>query len=674
MKPEGPLLLAGGGHSHALLLKRWAMQPHLRPDRMVVLINRCSTALYSGMVPSLIAGLVKRHDLAIDLRQLCERAGVAFMAAEIQGLDPCQHLLHLEGRPSIQYGWLSLDVGAISRTSASGIPIKPLEPALAFLNQQSPKDPEPFRVIGAGAAGVEVVLALRRRWPQRPLQLQVRPGQLPGFLERIMQEARVAVIQDEAPWMGPSLLCTGSRGPAWLANSGLPVNEEGRVQTDACLKVNGSSTIFASGDCGVVSDTPRAASGVWAVRAAAPLATNLEAACQGKPLVPWRPQQRALQLIGTHRNTAWAQWGAWRLEPSPMIWRLKQRIDHAFMAGFQRHASMANATPMACRGCAAKLPAQPLGAALERVGLGGQPEDAARLPGNQELLQSVDGFPALVTDPWLNGRLTALHACSDLWACGASVSSAMATITLPMVPSETQQELLVQTLAGIRSVLDEQSAELIGGHTMESRDAAPTPASLGVQIALTVNGSNTSPWLKSGLRAGDALLISRPLGTGVLFAGSMTGATSAPDLDSALQSMATSQHTLLKQLEPIEEHIHACTDITGFGLLGHLGEMLQNNPKIRIQLNGSAIPAYPGSLELFERGVSSTLAPSNRAAWRWLEGPVELKDHASPALLELLVDPQTCGPLLLACTSKAAAQLTRNGPWIQIGNATDVHG
>ena len=98
MKPEGPLLLAGGGHSHALLLKRWAMHPHLRPDRMVVLINRCSTALYSGMVPSLIAGLVKRHDLAIDLRKLCERAGVAFVAAEIQGLDPGQHL-HLEGRP-----------------------------------------------------------------------------------------------------------------------------------------------------------------------------------------------------------------------------------------------------------------------------------------------------------------------------------------------------------------------------------------------------------------------------------------------------------------------------------------------------------------------------------------------------------------------------------------------
>ena len=320
------------------------------------------------------------------------------------------------------------------------------------------------------------------------------------------------------------------------------------------------------------------------------------------------------------------------------------------MAGFLQPAAMADEATMACRGCAAKLPAQPLATALERVGLGGQPEDAARLDGHPGLLQSMDGFPALVSDPWLNGRLTALHACSDLWACGAQVSSAMATITLPMVSADEQQELLVQTLAGIRSVLDEQGAELIGGHTMESRSASPMPASLGVQITLTVNGnSHKSPWLKTGLRPGDALLISRPLGTGVLFAGTMNGATKAADLDAALRTMACSQHTLLEQLEPLRGDIHACTDITGFGLLGHLGEMLQNSPRITVQLDGYAIPAYQGALELFERGVSSTLAPSNREAWRWLEGSVQLQQPPSAALLELLVDPKPAQ----TCSSKA---------------------
>ena len=675
MTTGGTLLLAGGGHSHSLLLNRWAMRPERRPQQSITLVNRSSTALYSGMVPGLIAGIYQRDELAIDLRQICDRAGVAFVEAEITGLDTEQHCLHLRERPTLHFDWLSLDVGAVSRPSSRGIPIKPLEAALAFLESEDPSDPRPLRVIGAGAAGLEVVLALRRRWPQRALELQQRPGQLDPAIQQVLQRARIALTDDDSDHNGPSLLCTGSQGPAWLATAGLPLDRAGRIRTDRCLRVEGHPSLFASGDCAVISAEPRPASGVWAVRAGRPLATNLEAACQGQPLRPWHPQREALQLIGSHEDAAWARWGGWRLGPSHLVWRLKQRIDRTFMAGFQRPAAMADVAPTACRGCAAKLPAQPLAAALEQVGLGGQPEDAARLPGSQGLLQSVDGFPALVSDPWLNGRLTALHACSDLWACGAAVSSAMATITLPMVPTNEQQELLVQTLAGIRSVLEEQGAELIGGHTMESRSASPVPASLGVQITLTVNGrSRQSPWLKSGLQHGDALLISRPLGTGVLFAGAMSGASKAADLDAALKGMACSQHTLVDQLEPVRGDIHACTDITGFGLLGHLGEMLQHNPGLTVQLDGPAIPAYPGALDLFERGVSSSLAPSNRAAWRWLEGTVQLQQPPSAALLELLVDPQTCGPLLLACSSKAAAQLTQNGPWLRIGNATTGHG
>ncbi|QNJ01899.1 selenide, water dikinase SelD [Synechococcus sp. PROS-U-1] len=674
MSAAGQLLLAGGGHSHALLLKHWAMRPQQRPQLSITLVNRTSTSLYSGMVPGLIAGLYQRDELAIDLRQLCDRAGVAFVEAEITGLNLQQNCLRLQQRPALHFDLLSLDVGAVSRPSAIGIPIKPLEASLAFLQSEGGTDPRPLRVVGAGAAGLEVALALRRRWPQRELQLQQRRGQLDQAIQQVLKRARIALIDDDTHHSGPSLLCTGSQGPAWLATAGLPLDPDGRILTDACLRVEGHRSLFASGDCAVISTAPRAASGVWAVRAGRPLAANLEAACKGQPLRPWRPQRQALQLIGTYQNSAWARWGAWQLGPSPLLWRLKRRIDRSFMDGFQQPSSMREAASMACRGCAAKLPAQPLVAALERVGLGGQPEDAARLPDHPELLQSVDGFPALVSDPWLNGRLTALHACSDLWACGAKVSSAMATITLPMVPTDEQQELLVQSLAGIRSVLDEQGAQLIGGHTMESRSATPMPASLGVQITLTVNGSSTSPWMKSGLRPGDALLISRPLGTGVLFAGAMTGATSARDLDTALQGMACSQHTLLQQVEPVREGVHACTDITGFGLLGHLGEMLESEPGLAIQLDGPAIPAYPGVFDLFDRGVSSTLSPSNRAAWRWLDGPVQLNQPPSASLLELLVDPQTCGPLLLACTSAAAERLIQNGPWIQIGSATAAHG
>ena len=174
------------------------MKPEQRPKQSIVLVNRSSTALYSGMVPGLIAGLYQRDELAIDLRQLCDRAGVAFVEAEITGLDPQDKCLRLRNRPALHFDWLSLDVGAISRPSATGIPIKPLEASLAFLESEDPSDPKPLRVIGAGAAGLEVVLALRRRWPQRPLQLQQRSGQLDPAIQQVLQRARITLIDDDS--------------------------------------------------------------------------------------------------------------------------------------------------------------------------------------------------------------------------------------------------------------------------------------------------------------------------------------------------------------------------------------------------------------------------------------------------------------------------------------------
>ena len=683
MTNEGPLLLAGGGHSHALVLKRWAMHPQHRPRGEVVLINRHSTAFYSGMVPGLIAGDYVRDDVAINLRDLCDRAGVVFVAAEIEGIDPAKRLLNLEGRPPLRYGRLSLNVGAVSRPTALGIPIKPLETALDFLREQDQSD-QPFRVIGAGAAGIEVVLALRCRWPNRRLLLQARPEQIEPHHQRALKRANIDVLRAAGATDGPTLLCTGSQAPDWLKASGLPVDPVGRVQTDACLQVCGHPGLFASGDCAVVRNQPRPPSGVWAVRAAIPLARNLQASCLGKPLQAWRPQEQALQLLGDASlkpRQAWARRGRLTLGASPRLWQLKQAIDRRFMAGFKSQTAMT--MPMACRGCAAKLAAAPLQDALQQVGLGqlaNNPEDASVLPGLPTQLLSVDGFPALISDAWLNGRLTALHACSDLWACGAHVASAMAVITLPAVDSAQQQNLLAQTLAGLHSALIPQGAQLLGGHTLEGRSEAPMPASLGIQVAMSVHGGTADPrgriWRKRGIRSGDALLLSRPLGTGVLFAGAMAGRVSPGDLDRVLATMSRSQHERLEPLLAMGEAIHACTDITGFGLLGHLGEMLGDRPCVQIQLNGERIPAYSGSLNLFDQGVASSLAPANRLAWRWLD-PAEHSDGAivtvegahDAALLELLVDPQTCGPLLVACDPQAAAALSRDEGWHWIGNA-----
>ena len=320
--------------------------------------------------------------------------------------------------------------------------------------------------------------------------------------------------------------------------------------------------------------------------------------------------------------------------------------------------------------------------------LGTDPEDAAVLPlktaaGTTAVLQSVDGFPALVSDPWLNGRITTLHACSDLWACGAHVLAAQAVITLPQTNASAQETLLAQTLAGIRSALSPQGAQLIGGHTLEARDGLDQPPlSRAVQVTLSVSGqADETVWPKAGLQVGDRLLLSRPLGTGVLFAGAMVGAAPALALDLALEQMGRSQHHLLEELLALQiEHpnaIHAATDITGFGLLGHLSEMLRH-PALKVVLSGPEIPALPGALSLLANGYASSLAPANRRAWSLMDkGSVDLQlagidsgNKAHQALLELLVDPQTCGPLLISVQADIAHQLTSQpqSPWTDIGN------
>jgi selenide,water dikinase len=328
---------------------------------------------------------------------------------------------------------------------------------------------------------------------------------------------------------------------------------------------------------------------------------------------------------------------------------------------------------MACRGCAAKLAAAPLEGALARLegmaraqapspsapalnqGRDGV-EDAAVLATAADgslLLQSVDGFPALVADPWLNARLTTLHACGDLWASGADLESVQALVTLPEAEQALQEELLLQTLAGVRSVLDPLGARLIGGHTLEGRDGA------GLALALTVNG-RVDPgrhWLKGPLREGDALLLSGPLGSGVLFAAAMAGAARPGWMDAALQTMQRSPARLVELLAA--HGCHACTDVTGFGLLGHLGEMLAAGAGAaaglpgdglsageRVLLEARSIPAFTGALELLDQGWASSLAPANGRALALLEGPVRLVGEAAAAVEALLIDPQTCGPLL----------------------------
>lgn len=637
------------------------MHPRQRPPATLIsLISRQSRLIYSGLVPSVVAGLTSADSACIDLRRLCGLADVAFLRAEILGLDPLARMLLLEGRPPLAFDCLSLDVGATTPAAPGEMAVKPLEPFLHWCETSLPQE---ISLRGSGASAVEVGLALRARGhrPQlilRGATLQLGSPKANRLAEALLEEAAIPRGQMPKEWRA-DLACTGSQGPSWLGDSGLPVDPgTGRVLTEPTLEVCAHPGLFASGDCGLIQRHPRPPSGVWAVRAASVLATNLRRSLGGRPLVHWRPQRWALQLLGDGglrggQPRALALWGPLALGPASWLWRWKQHLDHRFMASFADLQPM-EPTVMACRGCAAKLPARPLQAALTRLaaldGLQAVPlavdaPQLAELGEGQRLLQSVDGFPALVADPWLNARLTTLHACSDLWASGAHVHSVQVMVTLPTAAPGIQEDLLLQSLAGVRSVLQPLAAPLLGGHTLEGRDGA------GLALTLTVNGvaGPGRHWGKGPLRAGDALLLTRPIGSGVLFAAGMAGACRSQWLDACLHLMQQSQAPLVDLLAA--HGCHACTDITGFGLLGHLGEMLaSSSPGVVVHLDGPAIPVFEGALALLRGGYASSLAPGNAEALVLLDGPVRWLSPQPPApvLEALMTDPQTCGPLLAA--------------------------
>lgn len=357
MAADARLVLAGGGHSHALLLRMWAMargKPKRRPSAQITLVSRRSTALYSGMVPGLVAGLYDEPTCAIDLRRLCLLAHVTFVQAEITGLDPQARELQLEGRPSLRWDWLSLDVGAETvDTEHAAVAVKPLEPFLQWCAQQE-QDPtgtqRQLRIRGGGAAAVEVALALRSRGLHPALLLRGQTLHLGSVAanrlgERLLRGAGIRVERNSPEGAAADLACTGSRGPRWLVASGLPCDARGRLWSEASLQVQHHPRLFASGDCGVIADHPRPPAGVWAVRCAPILARNLAAAVAGRPLRPWRPQRWALQLLGDGGSQAVAFWGPWALGPSPLLWHWKQALDRRFINRFSQLKAMHHPSP-----------------------------------------------------------------------------------------------------------------------------------------------------------------------------------------------------------------------------------------------------------------------------------------------------------------------------------------
>lgn len=696
------LVLVGGGHTHALILRKWGMQP--LPGARLTVVNPEATAPYSGMLPGHLAGHYERDALDIDLVKLARFAGARLRQDRAVALNLSQKTLGLASGQSLAFDVASIDIGITSRMpdlpgfSKHAVPAKPLGPfADAWRGYLSAKGPAQVAVIGAGVAGAEIALALSQalRQRDRPYQLTLidRSQALAGLRSKtaevlrnalahydveILENANIEAITAEGIVLSDhtlpaSFVCgaAGAHPQTWLGSTGLELHD-GFIAIDETLS-SSAADVFAVGDCAHMAFSPRPKAGVYAVRQAPVLFENMRNRLRGFPAKKrYVPQDDYLKLISLGQKSAIGDRFGLTIK-GPWVWRWKDRIDQTFMKQFSDlpPASKINIPKVAadgvrtrlegkplCGGCAAKIGQPALQAALQQSPSPEAPGDDAALLhiGSEQVVLTTDHLRDLLRDPIALTDIAIHHAMGDVWAMGARPTAVLMNVTLPEMSDTLAERSLTEIMATARRVVGAVGAEIVGGHS-----ALGAELSIGVTL---LGRPRQQPITLQGAQPGDALVLTKPLGSGVILAAEMAGQARGDWVQTALEHMTRTQgdaSSLLSQA-------HAMTDVTGFGFLGHLRNICLASG-VGAQIQRDAVPVMPGVLSLLDQGVRASLNAQNHAPF------AELPDDARHAALW---DPQTSGGLLAAIADQDGAiveKLRAAGyPAVQVGTVTDHPG
>ncbi|RYH04060.1 selenide, water dikinase SelD [Salipiger sp. IMCC34102] len=701
------LVLIGGGHTHALVLRKWGMDP--LPGVRLTVIDPSPAAAYSGMLPGFVAGHYGRDELDIDLVRLARFAGARFICGAVTGIDTTARRIAVPGRADVVYDVASVDIGITSAMpdlegfADHGVPAKPLGPFASRWDtfRQTATDPH-VAVLGGGVAGAELAMAMAHALRDRDPTVQVidRSRALAGLNDTardrvlaglaangvtLIEGATVARLTDGAVELDDgrrirsdfTVGAAGAKPHDWMAQVGVDCHE-GFLSVGPSLQTS-DPALFAVGDCAHLTHAPRPKAGVYAVREAPVLFDNLRAALSGGSMRRYRPQKDYLKLVSLGAKRAMAERFGTGFSGG-LLWRWKDRIDRRFMAKLGDLPAMeAPAVPKhhalglrealgdkpMCGGCGAKVGRAALRAALSDLPPPAR-DDIRVLPGDDAGLialgqarqvVSTDHLRSFWEDPVVMTRIALTHALGDVWAMGARPQAATVNLILPRLSAELQARTLAEITATVHRLLSGAGAEILGGHT-----------SLGAEMTLgfTVTGlCDRDPITLAGARTGDALILTKPLGSGTLMAAEMAGLARGHDVMSALDAMQMGQGAA----SAILSEAHAMTDVTGFGLAGHLRGICDASG-VGAEVTLDVLPLLPGALDLARGGTRSSLFADNEIGAGAVEGPVGPRR-------DLMFDPQTAGGLLAAVAPEAAEILLRRlheagyGQAARIGTVTE---
>ena len=708
------IVLVGAGHAHVGVMRMFGMDPMpgVRLTLVTRQVHTPYSGMLPGMIAGLYdydtahidtgplsrfanARLYHSEVIGLDLparRVICrDRPPIPYDVLSI----------NIGSTPSARH---------IPGVAEHAIPVKPIDGFIARFEAARARVLKAegrvsIGVVGGGAGGVELLLSLHRRLtrdvadagfdpsglaftlitsgeellPTFPARMRRRFAEL--FRERgttvlaggrasevradaVLVEGHGLVALDEVFWT------TRAAPAAWLADTGLALDAEGFIRVAETLQSVSHPEVFAAGDIAAIDGHAPPKSGVYAVRSGPPLAGNLRRVLQGKGLISYRPQRDALYLISTGERYAFGARNGFTFEGA-WVWKLKDFIDRRFMAKFNALPDMKEPTPasipsiadqaaikeisamaMRCGGCGAKVGATVLSRALGSVELAARddvivgldaPDDAAVVDTGAKRLSvhTVDYFRAIVDDPYIFGKIAANHALGDIYAMGAEPQTALAIATVPYGIEAKVEADLTQMMAGANEILREAQCALVGGHTSEGAE---------LSLGFAVNGlvGRDGALRKGGLRPGDALILTKPIGTGSLLAAHMRGKARARWVMQALAHMTQSNGTAAHILR--EHGVSAATDVTGFGLLGHLVEMAKASG-VDAALWLGRVPLLDGLAETLAAGIFSSLQPQNVRLRRAIRN---LDAVASHPLYPVLFDPQTAGGLLASVPSERA--------------------
>ena len=679
------LLIVGGGHSNVEVLRHYGMKPE--PGVRITVVAREPHTPYSGMLPGYLAGKYTWDEIHIDLLKLSTFANARLIADEVTRVNLDEQTVSFASRPDVRYDVLSINTGGAPgkdfRDNDLVIPVKPIGRFIPAWNQVASQHATDkgfqLTIVGGGPGSIEVALAIKERYGDvftihlvtaNDVLLKEHNKLLERAIVKELQKNDIAVscdfnvvdVTDRAVIAADGrmletncvLWVAGVEAPDWIRKSNFAVDRGGFLRVNRKLQSISNPRVFAAGDIVCLDSQERPKSGVYAVRAGPYLARNTRRALTSRSLLNYNAQRRALAILRVSHARAVATKGPVCLSSRPVeIW--KNWIDRTFMRRYSDLPEMDvsqellkpqalredQPDPLRCGGCGSKLGADLLESVLRRLGVGvdreyvrGIGDDAAVIDWNlPRFATSCDGFRAMVSDPFQFGRLSANHALNDLYAMGSEPKIALALATVPLMSQTLMEDELFQAMSGALSVFEESNTRLVGGHSAEGNEL-----SLGFAVTGTVP---PSPVLNSSLLPDYALVLTKPVGTGLLLAGIMHGTTSARDLVSATKTMDQSNAEAARIL--LEFSPSAMTDVTGFGLLGHISEVARRS-NVNVELIVDQVPLLDGVKEAVMQQVRSSLHDNNAQSATDYENFKDFDDSQ----IAPLVDPQTCGGLVAA--------------------------